>query len=70
MIVPGPELFLILLIMIVVFGLGKLPQISKTLARMRLNYEKGVATDMIEITPEEEPENGKSSSEVVGKNSD
>ena len=61
-------MFLILLIMIVVFGLGKLPQISKTLARMRLNYEKGVATDMIDVAPVEESEKEEDTSVSVGEN--
>lgn len=60
----GPELLLIALIIFVIFGLGKLPQISKGLARLRLNFEKGVAEDYIEVSPEtddEESDEGKKS---------
>lgn len=54
----GPELLLVILIMIIVFGLGKLPDISKKLAQLRLHYEKGVATDMLDITPVEKDSKG------------
>lgn len=46
----GPELILVLMIVVIVFGLGKISDISKKLAHLRLHYDKGVASD-IDITP-------------------
>ncbi len=59
----GPELLLIALIIFVIFGLGKLPQISKGLARLRLNFEKGVAEDYIEVSSETDEEDEESDEE-------
>ena len=50
----GPEILLIILIIVVIFGMGKLPKISEGLARLRLNFEKGVAEDYIEVSPDSE----------------
>lgn len=65
-----PELLLIILIVLVVFGLGKLPKISKGLARLRLNFEKGVAEDYIEVGSSDdeivEESNEQESSETRG----
>jgi Sec-independent protein translocase protein TatA len=46
----GPELVLILIVAFLVFGLGTWPQMSRRLARLRLNYEKGLAEEA-EVVP-------------------
>jgi Sec-independent protein translocase protein TatA len=41
----GPELVLIVIVALLIFGLGKWPAVSRRLAQLRLNFEKGVAED-------------------------
>lgn len=41
----APELLLILLVIIVIFGLAKLGPLSRGLARLRMNLEKGTAKE-------------------------
>ncbi len=48
------ELILLALIVFVVFGLHKLPQISRGLARLRLSFDKGLSEEYIEAIVEEE----------------
>lgn len=44
-----PELILIAVIIVVVFGMHKLPAISRGVARMRLKFDKSVAEEAIEL---------------------
>lgn len=44
-----PELVLLVVIVFLIFGLHKVPAISKRLARLRLHFDKGVAE---EYTPD------------------
>ena len=53
MMVTTAELVLLLLICFLVFSLHKLPDISRGLARLRLHFDKGVAEDYIEATPDD-----------------
>lgn len=51
------EIFLIILIVMIVFGLGKLSDIGKTIGEMRARYlegRKGGDDDAIDITPRDE----------------
>ena len=56
------ELLVILVIILVLFGAGKLPEIGEGLGRGIRNFRKAVkAPDEIDITPkpnEQEPKNG------------
>jgi sec-independent protein translocase protein TatA len=50
------EIVLVALIVMVVFGVGKLPNIGLALGRARADFKKGLAEgDAIDITPEPEP---------------
>ncbi len=51
------EIFLIILIVMIVFGLGKLSDIGKTIGEMRAKYlegHKGGDDNAIDITPRDE----------------
>lgn len=49
------ELVIILLIVVVVFGAGKLPQIGDAMGRSVKNFKKAFnSTDEIEVTPKKE----------------
>lgn len=50
-----PELLLIVLVIFVIFGLTKLGPLSRGLARLRMNFEKGIAEDMIEASSDDGP---------------
>lgn len=45
------ELVIILLIVLLVFGAGKLPQIGDALGRSIKNFKKATANDEIDVTP-------------------
>ena len=47
-----PELMVILLIVLIIFGGGKLPQIGESLGKSIKGFKKGISeSDAIEITP-------------------
>ena len=47
-----PELMVILLIVLIIFGGGKLPQIGESLGKAIKGFKKGISeSDAIEITP-------------------
>ena len=49
------ELVIILLIVVLVFGVGKLPQLGDALGRSVKNFKKGMNTnDEIDVTPKKE----------------
>jgi len=55
-----PELIIILLIVIVVFGASKLPELGNALGQGIKNFKKGVeGKDTIEIDPKKEDESAK-----------
>ncbi len=43
------EIVILLVVIAVVFGLHKLPWISRGIARLRLRFDKAVADDYIEV---------------------
>lgn len=45
-----PEIILVLVIILLVFGTGKLGSIGQTVARIRLNFNKGLGQDVVDIT--------------------
>ena len=57
-----PELIIILVIVIVVFGAGRLPEIGSALGKSIKNFKKATeGKDEIEIKPGKDSDNGKSS---------
>lgn len=48
------EIILIIVTIIIVFGVGKLPEMASMLGRMRSNFKKGLQQEaqVIDITPE------------------
>jgi sec-independent protein translocase protein TatA len=54
---PGPtELLLILLIVLVVFGAGKIPQVGDALGKGIRNFKRAMGgQDTIDVTPEAPP---------------
>lgn len=50
----GSEFMLLLLIVFLIFGLHKWPAISGGIARLRLHFDKGLAEEYIEASPEDE----------------
>lgn len=45
------EIILIAIIIVITFGLGKLPQIASALGRMRVNFKRAASPNAIDITP-------------------
>ena len=55
------ELLIILAIVLIIFGAGKLPEIGEGLGKGIRSFRKGVKTpDEIDVTPEEQSEEGSS----------
>ncbi len=57
-----PELLVILVIVLIIFGANKLPQIGEGLGKGIRNFKKGIQKEEIDITPkkpEESPEKSK-----------
>ncbi len=52
------ELAIILVIVMIIFGAGKLPDIGEGLGRGIRNFRKSVKTDEIDVTPRDGDENG------------
>jgi sec-independent protein translocase protein TatA len=50
------ELLIILVIVLVVFGAGKLPEIGEGIGRGIQNFRKSVKTEEIDITPDKDAE--------------
>lgn len=58
MILPNiTEILLILLIVFITFGVGKLPSVSRAIGKLRAGAKKSIADDeaIIDITPETAP---------------
>jgi sec-independent protein translocase protein TatA len=49
------ELLIILVIVLIIFGAGKLPDIGEGLGKGIRNFRKSVKTEEIDVTPEREP---------------
>lgn len=50
-----PELIVILVIILIIFGVGKLPQIGEGLGKAIKGFKKGLAeAEAIDVTPEKE----------------
>ncbi|MBI5655330.1 MAG: twin-arginine translocase TatA/TatE family subunit [Geobacter sp.] len=57
-----PELLIILVIVLVVFGAGRLPEIGSALGKSIKNFKKASdAKEEIEIKPRKDPDNSKNS---------
>jgi len=50
------ELLIILVIVLVVFGAGKLPEIGESIGKSIQNFRKSVKTEEIDITPDSDAE--------------
>lgn len=51
------ELMLILIIVLIIFGAGKIPQLGEGLGKAIQGFKKSVAeADALDVTPNEEPE--------------
>ena len=58
-----PELLVLLLIILIIFGAGKLPEIGMGLGKAIRGFKKGVSEpDEIDVTPKEHKEEGKKES--------
>jgi sec-independent protein translocase protein TatA len=63
-----PELIVVLLILLVVFGAGRLPQIGEGLGKAIRNLKRGLKTDDdIEVTPREKRVEKRSSAKKVAE---
>jgi len=51
-----PELLVILVIVLIIFGANKLPQIGEGLGKGIRNFKKGVQKEEIDITPKKPEE--------------
>jgi sec-independent protein translocase protein TatA len=59
-----PELLILLLIVLVIFGAGKLPEIGSGLGKAIRGFKKGVSEpDEIDITPKQKKEEQKGEDE-------
>ena len=45
------EIILIAIIIVITFGLGKLPQIASALGRMRVSFKRAAEPEALDITP-------------------
>ncbi len=62
-----PELIIVLVIVMVVFGAGRLPQIGDGLGKAIRNLKRGLKTDDdIEVTPKDKRVEERSSAKKVG----
>lgn len=51
-----PELIVILVIVVIVFGAGKLPQIGENLGKAIRNFKKGTEREQIDVNPDKSKE--------------
>ena len=58
-----PELLVILVIVLIIFGANKLPQIGEGLGKGIRNFKKGVQKEEIDITPKKPEELSEKSKE-------
>jgi sec-independent protein translocase protein TatA len=58
-----PELLVILVIVLIIFGANKLPQIGEGLGKGIRNFKKGVQKEQIDITPKKPEELSEKSKE-------
>jgi len=61
------ELLLILFIVLIIFGAGKLPQLGEGLGKAIKGFKKTVhEADAIDVTPEEQPQSAQTASTAQG----
>jgi len=58
-----PELLVILVIVLIIFGANKLPQIGEGLGKGIRNFKKGIQKEEIDITPKKPEELSEKSKE-------
>jgi sec-independent protein translocase protein TatA len=58
-----PELLVILVIVLIIFGANKLPQLGEGLGKGIRNFKKGIKKEEIDITPEKPEELSEKSKE-------
>ena len=58
-----PELLVILVIVLIIFGANKLPQIGEGLGKGIQNFKKGIKKEEIDITPKKPEEISEKSKE-------
>ena len=58
-----PELLVILVIVLIIFGANKLPQIGEGLGKGIRNFKKGIKKEEIDITPKKSEELSEKSKE-------
>ena len=64
-----PELLIVLLIVLVVFGAGKLPEIGMGFGKALRGFKKGMTEpDEIDITPKQPPSRSKEPPKETGQN--
>jgi sec-independent protein translocase protein TatA len=56
-----PELIVILVIVLIIFGAGKLPQIGENLGKAIRNFKNPTRDEAIDVTPKKVEENSKKS---------
>ncbi len=62
-----PELLVILVIVVLVFGVGKLPELGAGIGKAIRNFKKSVnEPDAIDVTPKEKTEDKKENKEGKG----
>ncbi|MFU8805896.1 MAG: twin-arginine translocase TatA/TatE family subunit [Bradymonadaceae bacterium] len=53
-----PEIIVVIIILVLVFGLGKLGAIGKGVARIRMHFQKELARDYVDITTQQPSRGG------------
>ncbi len=53
------ELLIILVIVLLIFGVGKLPEIGANLGKAIKGFKKGMSDTEIDVTPKKEEDKGK-----------
>ncbi|MBI5181499.1 MAG: twin-arginine translocase TatA/TatE family subunit [Nitrospirae bacterium] len=54
-----PELLVIMVIVLLIFGVGKLPEIGANLGKAIKGFKKGMSDTEIDVTPKKEEDKGK-----------
>ncbi len=62
------ELILILLIVVVLFGAKRLPELGKGVGEALKNFKKGIAKDEIDVTPNNDVNQEEEAKKNEGKN--
>lgn len=62
------ELILILLIVVVLFGAKRLPELGRGVGEALKNFKKGIAKDEIDVTPSKDTDKEEEAKKDEGKN--